>query len=96
MSTATFRRPAPDDDVLIAACAPDGISHFCRLSVDDFDDPEEVEITAEEIHLTAVLQTGGPERAFPFCFRLSTTSARILVDRLRAAIERRQQGEAAP
>ena len=95
MNTATRRRVSPlDDDVLIAVCGPDGTSLFCRLSVDDFDDPEEAEISAEEIHVTAVVQTGGPEDTFPFCFRLSTTSARILADRLRMAIDRRQPEEA--
>jgi hypothetical protein len=63
----------------------------CYLKVDDLDDPEEDELTSEEIHVS-VLAATAPEDLL-FCFRLSTTSARALVNELTAAIARRSGGE---
>jgi hypothetical protein len=80
-----------DEDLFVTICVRHGAGTLCRLSVDDFDDPEEIEITDEEIHVTAIVQRDGIEDTFPFCFKLSTTSARILIERLTRAIEERQR-----
>jgi hypothetical protein len=73
---------------LITPCASGRSSY---LSVDDFKDSEEAEITAEEIHITVI--TTGATVETSFCFRISTTSARMLINDLTAAIARRQGGE---
>jgi hypothetical protein len=80
MITAT----PPDDEILVIPCGRhDGLFY---LSVDDFADPNEIEITNEQIHLTGV-ELGGPD--VPFCFSLSVTSAVKLVAELNAAIAKR-------
>jgi hypothetical protein len=63
----------------------------CYLKVDDLHDPDEVEISSEEIHVSVLAATGGEDLLF--CFRLSTVSARALVNELTAAIARRPGGE---
>lgn len=83
MITAT----PPDDQILVIPCGRhDGLFY---LSVDDFDDPNEVEITAEQIHVTGV-ELNGP--GVPFCFSLSVTSAVKLAAGLNAAIAKRGGG----
>jgi hypothetical protein len=63
----------------------------CYLNVDDFHDLHEAEISTEEIHVTVV--TSRTPQDTPFCFRLSTTSAKMLINELTAAIARRKGGE---
>jgi hypothetical protein len=61
------------------------------VHVDDLHDPEEGEITGEEIHVS-VKATTGPEDLL-FCFKLSTTDANMLIHDLTAAIARRKEGK---
>jgi hypothetical protein len=85
----------PDDGILVSFCGDSAYRHnkgldgIYRLSVDDFDDPNEDEISDEEIHVTCVRDQGAGVE-FPFCFKLSTVSARKLVAELRAAIAQRE------
>jgi hypothetical protein len=78
---------AADNEILVIPCH--GSSHLHRLSVDDFADPAEREITSEQIHLTVIRM--GPTEEPEGCFALSVTSARQLVRELRAAIRRREE-----
>jgi hypothetical protein len=84
-----------DEQILVTFCGDSAFRHekdlegVYRLNVDDFDDPDEAEITAEEIHVTCVREKGTGQES-PFCFKLSTVSARKLVAELVAAIERRE------
>ncbi len=79
---------AADDEILILPCHGNG--HLHRLSVDDFEDPSEREITGEQIHLTMIRMGATEEPAG--CFALSVTSARKLVRELEEAIRRREAG----
>jgi hypothetical protein len=91
MNTMAFTTSPIDNDILITLCQP-GRAKLCRLSVDDFDDPEEAEIITEEIHLTVVGRDarGREDPIAGCCFKMSTVSAAFLIDRLREAIQRRQ------
>jgi hypothetical protein len=68
-----------------------GTGESCYLHVDDLSDPDEVEITSEQIHVT-VLTVCVPQSVL-HCFKLSTVSARTLVNELTAAVARRKGGE---
>lgn len=89
-----------DNEILVVPCDPSR-GRLGRFSVDDFDDPNEFEITSEEIHLTAFL-ADSCEGIFGnirvphaiLCFKFSTTSARELVRQLNEAIARREGGAA--
>jgi hypothetical protein len=72
--------------MLIAACQTHGPPVPCLLSVDDFEDPSEAEITSEEIHISVIPQVGGCDGRVLLCFKLSTTTARILIHRLSEAV----------
>jgi hypothetical protein len=76
-----------DDEILLSPHGREG--SMCSLHVDDFHDPSEEEITADEIHVTCV-RLSGPGEDAPFCFQLSSTSARKLVDSLTLAITKRE------
>jgi hypothetical protein len=79
-----------DDDILIRQCAcPGEAVRPARLSVDDFADSEEAEITAAEIHVTILAWDGRREEPGP-CFALSVVSARQLALALDLAIRRRE------
>jgi hypothetical protein len=82
---------AIDDQILVTLCALIGQHGIAEISVDDFHDPEEDEITSEEIHLT-VVHNGEP---LPTCFRLSTTSAQRLIRDLQIAVAKRQREQSA-
>jgi hypothetical protein len=73
---------------LAVAC---GSSRSVYANVDDLHDLEEHELTTEEIHVSLMAATGPEDLVF--CFKLSTTSARTLVNELVAAIARRKEGE---
>jgi hypothetical protein len=81
-----------DDDILIQMCADDGKVanklEVSRLSVDDWEDGTEVDLTQQEIHVT-IVHDHGPRLGPGLCFRLSVTSAERLVRELQEAIERR-------
>lgn len=82
-----------DYDILAALCAPTGEpDEACRISVDDLDDPDEADLTGDEIHLTMIGGVGRREEP-RFCLRLSVISARLLIDSLEAAIRRRDDHE---
>jgi hypothetical protein len=88
--------PPLDNRILVGFCGDreyrrdKGLDGVYRLSVDDFDDPDEDEISDEEIHLTCVRDRPATGDEFPFCFKLSTVSARRLIAELSAAIARRE------
>jgi hypothetical protein len=75
-------------------CLPLGVTcaagASCYLKVDDLHDPDEVELSSEEIHLSIMAATG-PEDLL-FCFKLSTTSAKLLANELVQAVARRKDG----
>jgi hypothetical protein len=71
--------------MLVTICGLVGNHGVARISVDDFHDPDEAEITAEEIHITVLHN----EEPLPTCFRLSTTTARRLAQHLNRAIAKR-------
>jgi hypothetical protein len=73
---------------LATAC---GSHRSLYVHVDDLHDPEEGEITGEEIHVS-LMAIAGPEDLL-FCFKLSTTSATLLINDLTAAIARRKGGK---
>jgi hypothetical protein len=75
----------------LALIVPCEDQRSCYLNVDDFHDPDEVEISSEEIHVTVVMSQTPQDT--PYCFRLSTTSAKTLINELTAAIARRKGGE---
>jgi hypothetical protein len=77
------------DCLALAITCDSGRSIYAH--VDDLHDPEEGEITGEEIHVS-LMASAGPE-ALVFCFKLSTTSANVLINDLCAAIARRKGGE---
>jgi hypothetical protein len=78
---------AIDNQLLVCVCQDE--SRLYRLSVDDFDDSTEREITADQIHLTIIRMRPGPEEPLPVCMKLSTTSALQLVRQLLEAIGKR-------
>jgi hypothetical protein len=73
---------------LAVACGSD---QSIYAHVDDLRDPDECELTAEEIPVSLITATG-PEHLV-FCCRLSTVSASALIRALSAAIARRKGGE---
>jgi hypothetical protein len=78
-----------NDCLALAVACDSGRSIYAQ--VDDLHDPEEGEITGEEIHVS-LMASAGPEHLL-FCFRLSTTSANLLINDLTAAIARRKEGK---
>ena len=58
-----------DDDILVVPCGT-GVP-LARLSIDDFDDPSEPEITQEQIHITIIRMVPGNAPEEPVgCFVL--------------------------
>jgi hypothetical protein len=81
------RGSSRDNDILATMCSDPGTSF--RVNVDDFDDPGEDEISGEEIHLTVVRRNARGEDP-ACCLKLSTTSAKILIEELAEAIRKRE------
>jgi hypothetical protein len=83
-----LRTASLDNKILLTVCQDQSSIH--RLSVDDFGDFDENEITSEEIHLTILrVKRGVGEDPLPICLKLSATSAQELVRRLNVAILKR-------
>jgi hypothetical protein len=79
---------AIDNCLLVVVCQDETCLH--RLNVDDFDDPHEVEVSSDQIHLTIIkMEPGKGESELSPCLKLSTTSALELVRRLNVAILKR-------
>jgi hypothetical protein len=83
---ATWNDPA--GQALAVVC---GSYQSIYAHVDDLWDPDESELTAEEIHVSLMTATGPEDLVF--CFRMSTISAGALIRALNAAISRRKGGE---
>lgn len=79
-----------DNDILVRLCDGEpGPAPPARLSVDDFIDPAEREITEPEIHLTILAWDGHKENPLA-CMALSTVSAEALIRELAKAIRHRE------
>ncbi len=77
-----------DDLLLVTVCQDENCLH--RISVDDFDDEHEWEVTGDQIHLTIIkIERGVGETALPQCLKLSTTSALELIRQLTDAVRKR-------
>ena len=77
---------AIDDEILAIVCQDETTLH--RISVDDFADPEETDVSSDQIHVT-LIRMEPAESPLPFCLKLSTTSAQELVRQLTEAIAKR-------
>ncbi len=77
-----------DNELLVVVCQDEGTLY--RLSVDDFQDDDEEEISRDQVHLTLVkMALGKGETPLSPCLKLSTTSAIELIRQLTEAIARR-------
>jgi hypothetical protein len=81
---------AIDNQLLVTVCQDE--TRLYRLSVDDFDDANETEVTNDQIHLTIVRMRPGPEEPLPVCMKMSTTSALQLIRELETAVSKRGGG----
>jgi hypothetical protein len=85
---------ALDAEILITLCEQSAKHRLATLNVDDFIDPSEAEITSEEIHLTILGRKRiGASEHLVCCFKLSTVSARQLVEELTTAITKREEAK---
>jgi hypothetical protein len=83
-----IRLTAIDNEILVVFCQDEGTLY--RLSVDDFQDEDEEEISRDQIHLTLVkMELGKGETPLSPCLKLSTTSAKQLIRKLAEAIAKR-------
>jgi hypothetical protein len=79
----------PDDDILALRCED---KRPYSITVDDYDDPNEEEVTDDQIHVTVWRgMVPGADGECDYCLKLSTVSARRLVAELEAAIRQREQ-----
>jgi hypothetical protein len=87
-----MRSRVTDDEMLVTICGFNRNPGISRLSVDDFHDEDEAEISSEEIHVTLLHR----EQPIPPCFRLSVTSAKLLIQELQKAVDEREGKDLEP